>query len=101
MWASPYAVTRFGCGEIDRSGSSSNASSPSRSLTKALLMVVPIVACTGAVVAAHLRDGTTTPDYMGIAPAERDCVLAARISAGTIPRGKSSFTFGTGPGSFL
>src|SRR5262245_64858611 len=36
MRASPSAVTRFGCGEIGRSGSSSTASSSS--LTNALLM---------------------------------------------------------------
>src|SRR5262245_26196983 len=42
MYASPSAVTRFGCGETGRSGSSSSASSPSRSLTKALLMIVTL-----------------------------------------------------------
>ena len=39
MRASPSAVTRFGCGEIGRSGSSSTASSSS--LTNALLMRAP------------------------------------------------------------
>src|SRR5215213_8913899 len=38
MREKPSGVTKFGCGEIGRSGKSSNASPPSGSLTNALLM---------------------------------------------------------------
>src|SRR5262245_22741498 len=43
-----------------------------------------IDSCATATIAA-LHAGMPVPDYMGIAPAEYDCVLPARLSAGTIP----------------
>src|SRR5262245_64775385 len=94
MRARPSAVTRFGCGEMGRSGSSSTASS--KSLTNALLM--------------KRSFATAIPRpvyYMGCWRSDGNvesgprCTARPAVLSGTISLGKSSFLLGAGVGCVM
>src|SRR6516164_880407 len=85
MCASPSAVTRFGCGEIGRSGNSSTPSSSS--LTNALLMQ-------SAFAPIYCGDYMGSSRRYGSVEGGRCCTAPAAVLCGTIPPGKSSLPLG-------